>query len=78
MFFVHVLTDRSFNFACHIFLELTPAKRVHVDSDSGEEHELDAKEPVLKSDREALKLTDMLLEYSDSLSWKGRPFTVHQ
>ena len=49
-----------------------------MDSDSGEEHELDAKEPVLKSDREALQLTDMLLEYSDSLSWKGRPFTVHQ
>ena len=33
-------------------------------SDSGEEHELDAKEPALKFDREALKLTDMLLEYS--------------
>ena len=31
-----------------------------MDSDSGEEHELDAKEPALKSDREALKLTDML------------------
>ena len=29
-----------------------------------DEHELDAKEPALKSDREALKLTDMLLEYS--------------
>ena len=34
-----------------------------MDSDSEEEHELDAKEPALKSDREALKLTDMLLEY---------------
>ena len=33
-------------------------------SDSGEEHELDAKEPALKSDSEALKFTDMLLEYS--------------
>ena len=45
-------------------MELTPAKQVHVDSNSGEEHELDAKEPALESDREALKLTDMLLEYS--------------
>ena len=27
-----------------------------MDSDSGEEHEQDAKEPALKSDREALKL----------------------
>ena len=35
-----------------------------MDSDSGEEHELDAKEPALKSDSEALKSTDMLLEYS--------------
>ena len=35
-----------------------------MDSNSGEEHELDAKEPALKSDREALELTDMLLEYS--------------
>ena len=36
-----------------------------MDSKSGEEHELDAKEPALKSDRrEALELTDMLLEYS--------------
>ena len=34
-----------------------------MDSDSGEEHELDGKEPALKSDREAFKLTDMLLEY---------------
>ena len=35
-----------------------------MDSNSGEEYELDTKEPALKSDREALKLTDMLLEYS--------------
>ena len=35
-----------------------------MDSDSGEEHELDSKQPALKSDREALKLIDMLLEYS--------------
>ena len=35
-----------------------------MDSNSGEEREPDAKEPALKSDREALKLTDMLLEYS--------------
>ena len=35
-----------------------------MDSDSDEEHELDAKEPGVKSDSEALKLTDMLLEYS--------------
>ena len=34
-----------------------------MDSDLGEEHELDAKEPALKSDCEALKLTDMLLGY---------------
>ena len=32
---------------------ITPARRVHVNSDSGEEHELDAKEPPVKSDREA-------------------------
>ena len=35
-----------------------------MDSDSGEEHEQDAKEPAVKSDRDALILTDMLLEYS--------------
>ena len=35
-----------------------------MDSDSGEEHELDTQEGALKSDSEALKLTDMLLEYS--------------
>ena len=35
-----------------------------MDSDSGEERDLDAKEPALKSDRGALKFTDMLLEYS--------------
>ena len=35
-----------------------------MDSNSGEEHELDAREPALKSYCEALKLTDMLLEYS--------------
>ena len=51
-------------YSCHIFVKLTPAKQVHVDSDSGEVHELDTKETALKSDREALKLADMLLEYS--------------
>ena len=35
-----------------------------MESDSGEEHELDAK--ALKSDNDAKKLTDMLLEYSRS------------
>ena len=32
---------------------VTPAKRIYVDDDSIEEHELDAKEPAVKSDREA-------------------------
>ena len=35
-----------------------------MDSNLGKEHELDAKEPAIKSDRQALILTDMLLEYS--------------
>ena len=35
-----------------------------MDSDSGEEHELDAKEPALESDHKAIKLTYVLLEYS--------------
>ena len=52
------------HYRCHIFVELTPTRRIHVDSDSGEEHELDAKEPAVKSDRDALILTVMLLEYS--------------
>ena len=51
-------------FFCSVFVELTPAKRIHVDSVSGEKHELDAKEPTVKSDRDALKLTDKLLDYS--------------
>ena len=58
---MHVFCPR---FNCHIFVKLTRAKRIHMDSDSDEEHLIDAKEPAIKSHREALKLTDMLLEYS--------------
>ena len=58
--------------------ESTPAKRIHVDSDSGEEVKLDEKEPAVKSDHEALKLTDMLLEYSRNHGRKDLSLAINK
>ena len=46
-----------------ISTEWTPAKQLHVE-DSDEEEYQNTKEPVIKSENEALRLSEMLLEYS--------------
>ena len=46
-----------------ISTEWTPAKQLHVE-DSDEEEYQTTKEPVIKSENEALRLSEMLLEYS--------------
>ena len=46
-----------------ISTEATPAKQFHV-KDSDEEEDQTTKEPAIKSENEALRLSEMLLEYS--------------
>ncbi|XP_068712181.1 tigger transposable element-derived protein 6-like [Montipora foliosa] len=46
-----------------ISTEATPAKQFHVE-DSDEEEDKTTKEPAIKSENEALRLSEMLLEYS--------------
>ena len=46
-----------------ISTEATPAKQFHVE-DSDEEEDQTTKEPAIKSENEALRLSEMLLEYS--------------
>ena len=46
-----------------ISTELTPAKQLHVE-DLDEEEDQTTKEPLIKSENEALRLSEMLLEYS--------------
>jgi len=46
-----------------ISTELTPAKQLHVE-DLDEEEDQTTKEPLIKSENEALRLSEMLLQYS--------------